>query len=222
MKKFARQSALAAGFAALSLASTASWAASYTYDFKTFFDTSTVFDLLDTKNFTESVASLTISDISGGIQISLTENKNSFSAKTSAGTFIDALYLSGPKGTLKSVTGTALTSGAGYSSFGITKDAGYRYNWNIDFASNKFAEGTTSVVTILGSGVTAASFAKAGSVPMIDLSGVGKPYNGLLGLNTTVHFIGKLSTAAVPEPTTYALMGLGLVGISLVARRRAK
>jgi hypothetical protein len=26
----------------------------------------------------------------------------------------------------------------------------------------------------------------------------------------------------VPEPSTYALMGLGLVGISLVARRRAK
>jgi hypothetical protein len=25
---------------------------------------------------------------------------------------------------------------------------------------------------------------------------------------------------AVPEPTTYALMGLGLVGIALVARKR--
>ena len=29
-------------------------------------------------------------------------------------------------------------------------------------------------------------------------------------------------TPVVPEPSTYALMGLGLVGISLVARRRAK
>ncbi|MES2091527.1 MAG: PEP-CTERM sorting domain-containing protein, partial [Pseudomonadota bacterium] len=32
--------------------------------------------------------------------------------------------------------------------------------------------------------------------------------------------IGTVSTPAIPEPSTYALMGLGLVGMSLVARRR--
>jgi hypothetical protein len=32
----------------------------------------------------------------------------------------------------------------------------------------------------------------------------------------------KAATPNVPEPSTYALMGLGLVGLSLVARRRAK
>jgi hypothetical protein len=31
---------------------------------------------------------------------------------------------------------------------------------------------------------------------------------------------GSVITPTIPEPSTYALMGLGLVGISLVARRR--
>ena len=34
-------------------------------------------------------------------------------------------------------------------------------------------------------------------------------------------FVGQAMAAAVPEPSTYALMGLGLVGIAAVARRRA-
>lgn len=223
MIKLVRRTAVAAGIAALSLASSASWAASYSYDFKTFFDTSTVLDLLDTKTLSYSVASLTIADVTGGVQLTLTQNVNPFPAKTTAGTFIEALWLAGPNGTLKSVSGTSLVSGSGYNwLLPQIKDAGYTYPWNIDFTSSKFAEGTTSVLTITGSGVTAAAFAKAGTVPMIDLGNVGGAYTGLLGLNTSVHFIGALaSTPAIPEPATYALMGLGLVGVAAVARRRA-
>ena len=33
--------------------------------------------------------------------------------------------------------------------------------------------------------------------------------------------VGKVSTPTVPEPSTYALMGLGLVGIALAGRRKA-
>jgi hypothetical protein len=225
MIKIARQSAIAAGIAALSLASTASWAASYTYDFKTFFDTSTTSDLLDTKTLDYSVASLTIADITGGVQLTLTQLNNAFPSGT-GGTFAEALWLAGPKGTLKlTSSNTSLALGSGYQSlFPLVKDAGYTYPWNIDFSSKTFAEGETATLTITGTGVTAAAFAKAGTVPMLDLGNVGKPYaTTLFGitLNSDVHFIGKLSTASVPEPSTYALMGLGLAGIAFARRRRA-
>jgi len=68
--------------------------------------------------------------------------------------------------------------------------------------------------------VTAKAFANGGSTPMINLSNVGSPYTGLLGLNKSVHFIGSLNTTPLPEPGTVVLMGLGMLGVAAVARRR--
>jgi hypothetical protein len=218
MIKQMRRTALAAGFAALSLASSASWAASNTYEFKTFFDTSTTKDLLDTKTLDYSVATLTVADITGGVQLTLSQLTNDFPAK-SGGTYLEALWLNSTakSGVLKSVTGPGLAFGSGYTSVPLVKDAGYKYNYNVDFKSKSFAEGQSATLTILGKGLTASTF---NSTPMLDLGNVNKPYTGFLGLNSDVHFIGKL-VPTIPEPSTYALMGLGLVGLALVRRRKA-
>ncbi len=224
MFKFARLTALAAGVVSLSLASSASWAATttvskpVTYDFYTFFDTSSTFDFLDTETLKSPVASLEIKDITGGVQLTMTLNSNNFPAKNSGASYLEALWLNGSKGTLslldKSVT--SLASGSGYKTLTMTKDAGYKYNWNIDFGTKTFAEGETAKLTITGTGLTTSLFTKV--TPMIDLGNIDKPYTGFLGLNSSVHFIGKVRE--VPEPSTYALMGLGLVGIAAAARRR--
>ena len=211
------QRAALLALATLSAASTAS-AEAYRYEFKTFYDTSTVLNWKDTKDWDKSVATLEISDISGGVKFTLHYNETDFpGASFPAGApFVDELWLGGGKGTLKRSSGPELSIFAGYSPAGFWEE-GNKYNWDIQFKANSFSEGNKSTFTILGTGLTANSF--IGVTPMLELENVGRPYGGLFGW-TPVHFIG--SPVAIPEPSTYALMGLGLVGIGLAARRARK
>jgi hypothetical protein len=219
MIKFVRQSAMAAGLVALSMASTASWAASgtATYEFKTFFDTSTP-DALDTKTLNYSVATLKMTDLAGGngIELTLTQNNHAFASK--GGNFIDALYLAGPVGSFKlNSKDQMLSPFGGYSSHGFKVD-NYTYQWDIDFFVGSFSEGETAKLTILGNGLNVAKF---GATPMLNLDNAGKPYaTGFLGLSDNVHFVGTLATAPVPEASSYAMLGLGLIGLGFFARRR--
>jgi len=59
----------------------------------------------------------------------------------------------------------------------------------------------------------------AGGLGYISLNGAAANFGTL---NSTIKVVSGGSTGTVPEPSTYALMGLGLVGMGLVARRRAK
>lgn len=202
---------LAVVVAVSAIASTAQ-AAVYQYQFQDYYDPTTS-ALTDTKNFGAVVAGLTIADLAGGngVQLTLKFKETSLSGNNM---YLDEFWLGGNKsGSLTRVSGDGGTYR--YFSNGFTTPERQRLNWDIDFTDGAFKEGDTTTLKITGNGITAASLlAKA---PQIEIANASQ-FGGRWGLNKTVRFIGTL--APIPEPSTYALMGLGLVGVALAARKR--
>lgn len=196
--------------------STTTTPASYQYEFKTYFDESTLLNLFDTATFSVPVATLTVTDITGGVQLTLKANSTAFPAKSSAGNFIEELWLDGGNGTLKlTSTNTSLATGSGYSILPSVPKLGYSYNWDIDFKASTFAEGETTTMTILGTGINARTLV-AGALPMITLGNVGSPLANLSGMT---YFVASHPTA-VPEASSVAMAALGLAGLGVWSRRK--
>jgi PEP-CTERM motif len=200
---------LAVVVAVSAIASTAQ-AAVYQYQFQNYYDPTTS-AVTDTKAFGSIVAGLTLTDVTGGVQLTLKFKDTSLSGNNM---YLDEFWLGGDKsGSLTRVSGDGGTYR--YFSNGFTTPERQRLNWDIDFADGAFKEGETTTLKITGNGITALSLLQ--KAPQIEIANASQ-FGGRWGLNKTVRFIGTL--APIPEPSTYALMGLGLVGVALVARKR--
>jgi PEP-CTERM motif len=95
------------------------------------------------------------------------------------------------------------------------------YLWNIGSitGATTVAGAGTYTTSLTGLSITTAGFNTF--VQSLGLLNLGKSaLSGVTDFGTITSTIVAKNVAAVPEPSTYALMALGLVGMGVVARRR--
>ena len=155
-----------------------------------------------------SVATLSITDVSGGALFALTGTFGWLPASA----FLSHLWFNGPSGTVAAIGGNTFKA---QPTYGSTTNASYQFTWDATYptagnpGSDRFLATDTSTWQILGAGITAASF----SLPMmVHIQGL---EGNTLGLDSSIKVL-----SPVPEPSTYAMLlaGLGLLGF--MARRR--
>lgn len=181
-----------------------------------------------------SVATLTITDIAGGVQLSLDPNESSSGFAGDPNTeFVERLVLA--------YSGSAPTSFANVAGASL-REFSFRANSNMDagYAStagsltldwfsgrrdgaNRFDVTETSTFNLLGGGidvsdfVTASANNKPGPIHGI-ISVTGYDLDGLHP--TPSNWVDGSVAAPVPEPSTYALMLAGLGAVGYMSKRR--
>ena len=136
-------------------------------------------------------------------------------ASADPGAYIDYIDLAGPGGTFTdSSTQTAATVGK-YSAAGFT-DAGKTFNWQIEFpnanTSARFTEGESAFWSIVVTDRDAWDF------NLLHVNAIDR-FGNSIKLTSCVR--GADCGGTVPEPATLALVGLGMLGLAALRRRRA-